>query len=191
VLFGLPYAIAIFDYLLKAMILNYSGSITLGIFQILQSVENLIGQIVGGPFYKKQLAEIKKNLGLSYMAKYLKNVFIVLSLGVIVLNIIVFFDFFSIEFIKHKYLSLGVSVGLLSFFIFGRMFSLLWGSVGQYLVVCGSVYSVFTFELFLRMLPLLVFLLFKNNFIEAYVISVLMYSVPLFITIVMVDKRYV
>ena len=176
------------DFVTRILGLIYIGPTQLGYYQIVVSIEALVGNIFLGPYYRSILYEYTRSPSFSILilrCKTLIKYIVILSL----LQIAIFWGVKSLGFI-HKILELMLPIFLA---IILRMPSYIWGIFGQALIVDGKHNYVTLVEVISKIITsTFLILLFKINQDGAtsYVYSILINSILMLVIVFRVRQHY-
>lgn len=183
------------DYIIKNLFITASGPVLVGLFQIFQSIDSLIGNIFAGPIYKKAIYDYTHNRYFSIDSRfifYIKGLAVPILLITAPLALVKTFDI-SEYYVYAKQLKLVKEyIWILVVFLISKYFTLIWGLIGQILlsgsrsnaVVCGEV----GFKIISTLLLILIFIYITDD-IYAYIYSYSISSILLFYySIVQLDK---
>lgn len=174
---AIPVTAVTCDYIIKNLFITTSGPVLVGLFQIIQSIDSLIGNIFAGPIYKKAIYDYTHNHFLSIDSRfifYIKRLALPIFLISAPLALVKTFDI-SDYYIYAKRLELvNDYIWILILFLISKYFTLVWGLIGQILlsgsrsnaVVCGEI----GFKIMSTLLSIL-FFVYVTDDIYAYIYS--------------------
>lgn len=173
------------DYIIKNVFITASGPVLVGLFQIIQSIDSLIGNIFAGPIYRKAIYDYTRNRYTTidsrfilYIKKLALPIFLI-SAALIILKIVNIYHYGP--YVKQLIL-VNDHIWLFVAFFISKYFTLVWGFIGQILlsgsrsnaVVCGEV----AFKMISTFLTIFLFFYMADD-IYSYIYSYTMTSILL------------
>lgn len=165
------------DYIIKNLFITVSGPVLVGLFQIIQSIDSLIGNIFAGPIYKKAIYDYTNHRYLLIDSRFIGYIG-KLALPILLMSApLAFIKTFDISdyYMYAKQLKLVKDyIWMLIVFLISKYFTLVWGLIGQILlsgsrsnaVVCGEI----GFKIVSTLLAIFLFLYVTDD-IYAYIYS--------------------
>ena len=177
----IPYGGSLIDYFFKLILTIYAGSGIVALYTLMQGIENLIGQTIGGPYYRAQLRELSDSIDFT---KIIRKYIELLTYMLTTLALLSFLSFNLNSLIQSSNLIYRIPVEfefeLIWIFVLFRLFPLTWGSIGQFHLVNGQPVLVTILELSFRTFPLFLFLSAPELFSKTYMYSHIVYGIGLF-----------
>lgn len=172
----IPVSQAVCDYVIRQVLVLNSGFTAVGLLQLIQSIDALIGNIFAAPILRKSLFYFTKSKKI--LITYFTYLYLNLIYPNILLLILTSFAYYFSSSVPRTYqekISLIVDNQFYIYvFIFAKTLNLLWGICAQLLLSAGRRNFVANIELLTRLLLLFLFLIFYFYIVKsvgAYVIG--------------------
>lgn len=176
----IPYGVSLIDYFLKLILAIHAGSAVLAFYTLMQGVENLLGQMLGGPYYRAQLQDLSNGADFTTILIKYSRFLLYFLITISLVCIIIFNQSTYVENSSWAHrIPEGLELELIYIFVMFRIFPLTWGAIGQFHLVNARPVLVTSLELLFRVSPLFVFLLAPDSFSTAYMFSHIVYSIGL------------
>ena len=165
------------DYIIKSLFITASGPVLVGLLQIIQSIDSLIGNIFAGPIYKKAIYDYTHHRYLSIDPRfilYIKRLAFPILLISVPLILVKAFDISDYYTYAKQLKLVNDYIWIFIVFLISKYFTLVWGLIGQILlsgsrgkaVVCGEIGS----KIISTLLTIL-FFVYVTDDIYAYIYS--------------------